>query len=67
MLKEGETYTARLKAGICDFSGNCTVRDLVWKFTVSKEPEEATGDTTIPMGFNVAHSESAKSQLPDGR
>jgi hypothetical protein len=53
MLKPGETYTARLKAGICDLSRNCTRQDTVWKFTVSKDPGGAAGDTTIPAGFKV--------------
>jgi hypothetical protein len=57
ILKAGETYTARLKAGVCDSSGNCTKQDFVWRFTVSKEAEQASGDTTIPQGFT----------LPEGR
>ncbi len=52
VLKSGESYTARLKAGVCDLSGaNCTRQDMVWKFTVSKEAGKGSGDTTIPMGF----------------
>jgi hypothetical protein len=51
MLTGGETYTARLKAGICDQFNNCTKQDVVWKFTVSKDPNQGAGDTTIPMGF----------------
>jgi hypothetical protein len=52
VLKGGESYTARLKAGVCDLSGaNCTRQDMVWKFTVSKEASKGSGDTTIPMGF----------------
>ncbi len=54
LLKAGEKYTARLKSGVCDWSGNCTSQDVVWSFTVSKEPEKATGDTTIPMGFRAS-------------
>src|SRR6267142_1396050 len=48
VLKAGETYTARLKAGVCDLSGNCTHQDVVWKFTVTKDPEQGRGDTSIP-------------------
>jgi hypothetical protein len=51
LLTGGETYTARLKAGVCDLFGKCTRRDLVWRFTVSKEFGHGAGDTTIPMGF----------------
>lgn len=54
LLKAGEKYTARLKSGVCDFSGNCTGQDMVWSFTISKDPEHATGDTTIPMGFRAS-------------
>jgi hypothetical protein len=52
-LTGGETYTARLKAGVCDLFGNCTRQDLVWRFTVSKESGHGTGDTTIPIGFGL--------------
>ena len=37
LLKPGESYAARLKTGICPFSGACTKQDTVWKFTVCKE------------------------------
>jgi hypothetical protein len=53
ILKGGETYTARLKAGVCDLSGNCTKQDLVWRFTVSKEAGQGDGDTSIPQGFGL--------------
>jgi len=54
VLKSGESYTARLKAGICDLSGgNCTTQDTAWKFTVSKDATKASGDTTIPVGFTL--------------
>jgi Bacterial Ig-like domain len=52
-LKPGETYTARLKAGICDLANNCTRQDTVWKFTVSKDASQAAGDTSIPLGFKL--------------
>ena len=51
LLKAGERYTARLKSGVCDWSGNCTTNDLAWSFNVTKDPAKASGDTTIPMGF----------------
>jgi hypothetical protein len=51
LLEPKETYTARLKAGICDMAANCTSADIVWKFTVAPAPEKASGDTGVPMGF----------------
>ncbi|HEV2987532.1 MAG TPA: Ig-like domain-containing protein [Candidatus Angelobacter sp.] len=51
ILTGGETYTARLKSGICDQFNNCTRGDMVWKFTVSKDPNLGYGDSSIPMGF----------------
>jgi hypothetical protein len=51
LLKGGETYTARLKSGVCDQFNNCTHQDVMWKFTVSKEAGQGYGDSTIPMGF----------------
>jgi hypothetical protein len=53
MLKGGERYTARLKAGVCTFNNACTQRDVIWRFTVSKEVGSGTGDTSIPMGFRL--------------
>ena len=51
LLKRGERYTARLRSGICDFLDNCTSSDVVWSFRVSPEGEQATGDTSVPVGF----------------
>ncbi len=67
ILKPGETYTARLKAGICDLAGNCTRQDTVWKFSVSKEPSQAAGDTSIPVGFRLpeAHPQTPKRNNQD--
>jgi len=53
LLKPGESYTARLRAGVCDLNGDCTKQDIVWKFTVCKEAGQGTGDTSIPAGFVV--------------
>jgi len=53
ILKGSESYTARLKAGICDSYGNCTRQDVVWRFTVSKESGEGSGNTSIPVGFRL--------------
>jgi hypothetical protein len=52
-LKPGETYTARLKGGICDLANNCTKQETVWKFTVSKDASQAAGDSSIPVGFGL--------------
>jgi hypothetical protein len=75
LLKPGESYSARLKAGVCDLLGQCTKQDTVWRFTVSKEPSQAAGDTSIPVGFalpaaapaNASHATAAmheKSRTP---
>jgi hypothetical protein len=53
LLKGGETYTARLAAGICDGAGNCTPSEMVWSFQVAPEPEQGTGDTSVPAGFSA--------------
>jgi hypothetical protein len=53
ILKGGERYTARLKAGICDLSNSCTPKDIVWSFIVTKDAEEGSGDTSIPIGFRL--------------
>jgi hypothetical protein len=47
-----------LKAGTSDLSGNCIHEDTVWKFTVSKDPSQAFGDTSIPTGFKLPESRS---------
>jgi Big-like domain-containing protein len=51
LLKPGERYTARLKSGVCDMAGDCTKADTLWTFTVAKKSEDASGDTSIPVGF----------------
>jgi hypothetical protein len=63
LLKPGESYTARLKAGVCDLSGDCTKQDTLWRFTVCKEASQGQGDTSVPAGFvlpgphvNVSHA-----------
>jgi hypothetical protein len=59
LLKGGEKYTARLKAGIADAGRNRTTQDVVWKFTIAEIPSGGTGDTSIPIGFS---SESTASR-----
>ena len=44
-------YTARVAAGICDASGNCTSQDIVWTFQTARTIDQGTGDTTVPLGF----------------
>jgi hypothetical protein len=50
-LKPGETYTARVAAGICGFAANCATRPVVWTFTVASRRGDGSGDTTIPAGY----------------
>lgn len=61
ILQGGKRYTARLKAGVCDLAGNCTRQDLIWRFTVSKEMAQGSGDTTIPMGFSLPPGTESRS------
>ena len=61
ILKAGESYTARLKAGICDLSGNCTRQDTVWKFSISKDPNREEGNSSVPAGFDVPQMTSRSS------
>ena len=51
-LNGGDTYTARIAAGVCGFSGNCTTHAVAWTFTIAAQPGTGTGDTTIPLGFS---------------
>jgi hypothetical protein len=53
LLKAGERYSGRLKRGICDVNGNCTASDVVWSFRAASEASQATGDTSIPVGFQI--------------
>ncbi|HEY6251336.1 MAG TPA: Ig-like domain-containing protein [Candidatus Angelobacter sp.] len=53
LLKAGERYTARLKAGACDLFGNCMKQDVVWSFTISKDASRGSGDTSLPIGFTL--------------
>jgi hypothetical protein len=50
-LTPGETYTARIAAGVCGFERTCTARPIVWTFTVAARRGEGTGNTAIPAGF----------------
>ena len=61
-LKPGETYTARLAAGVCGHAGNCSAEPVAWRFTVAARGENGVGDTTIPTGYpaSQARGEVAK-------
>jgi hypothetical protein len=50
-LSAGETYTARLAAGICDLGGQCLRQETVWSFRVAAERGGGSGDTGVPVGF----------------
>ena len=50
-LIPGETYRARVAAGICDHAGGCTKNELTWRFTIARTPGEGAGDASIPVGF----------------
>jgi hypothetical protein len=54
LLRDGETYTARVTAGVCDGTGRCVSRDVAWKFTVAANGEAGSGDTGLPTGFSGA-------------
>jgi Bacterial Ig-like domain len=61
-LKTGETYEARLRRGVCDIVGNCTLGDLTWRFRVHAETGPTSGDTTIPAGFRMPASNANRSK-----
>jgi hypothetical protein len=63
VLKPGESYTARLKAGICGLAGSCTKTDTVWRFTVSKDAAQGSGDTSIPVGFALPERHASTSHV----
>jgi hypothetical protein len=58
LLNAGQSYTARLQGGICDMAGNCTSSDLAWRFRISPEGGQGTGDTSVPTGFVPVRAES---------
>src|SRR2546427_1988224 len=49
ILKQGETYTARVAAPVCDLADNCTTHELTWRFTITTTPNGGQGDTSIPL------------------
>src|SRR5262249_46022812 len=62
LLKVGETYTARLAAGLCALAGNGTRSDRTWSFQVAADPEQGAGDTTIPSGFSARYQTWASAE-----
>jgi hypothetical protein len=50
-LKGGETYTARVAAGICGVEDNCTPREIEWSFKTASSPDVGQGDTSVALGF----------------
>lgn len=64
LLKGGESYTAKLDAGICDVAGNCTTSPEVWKFTVAPEADQGAGDTSVPSGFSLPASSAVALARP---
>jgi hypothetical protein len=50
-LKGGETYTARVAAGLCGVENNCTPREVVWTFKIAPSRDEGRGDTSVALGF----------------
>jgi hypothetical protein len=50
-LASRTTYTAQVSAPVCDLNGNCTSNPIVWNFTTARTSADATGDTSVPLGF----------------
>ncbi len=50
-LNARATYTARLIGTICDFNNNCTSQNVAWTFQTARTPAEASGNTSVPLGF----------------
>jgi hypothetical protein len=61
-LRLGATYTAHVKAGVCDVLDACTKEDFAWRFTIAKRENEGRGDTSIPRGFFAASQEPTGDQ-----
>jgi len=55
-LRTGSTYTARLAAGICDFSNNCSNAPVSWSFQTATSLANGRGDTSVPLGFATGQS-----------
>src|SRR5258705_11716008 len=50
-LKPGETYTARVAAGLCGGSRKSTKKGCRWEIPVGSKGENATGETPLPPGL----------------
>jgi hypothetical protein len=66
LLKPGEKYFARLKAGVCDANRNCTSQDTDWSFTVAMDQDKGAGDTSVPVGFSVKFGSAGSPALSSG-
>ncbi len=55
-LRTGSTYTARLAAGVCDFSNNCTTAPISWRFQTATSISGGSGNTSVPIGYATGQS-----------
>ncbi|MBZ5509371.1 MAG: Ig-like domain-containing protein [Acidobacteriia bacterium] len=67
VLKRGQKYFARLKAGICAVEGKCTSRDVAWSFSIASDPHRESGDTSIPLGFRTDFVQGNNISIAAGR
>src|SRR5262249_22257442 len=61
-LTAGETYSARLSAGICSYSGICTKKSIAWSFKISSRRGQSLEDTSVPLGFPAVAAPHADSR-----
>jgi hypothetical protein len=61
-LTAGETYTARVSAGICSYSGICTKKSIAWTFRIASRRGEGLEDTSVPLGFPAVAAPHADSR-----
>lgn len=52
-LERNKTYTASLAGPICDYTGNCIDESITWNFTITATEGGGSGDTRIPLGFEL--------------
>ncbi len=61
-LTAGETYTARVSAGVCSYSGICTNKSMAWSFRIASRRGEGLEDTSLPLGFPAVAAPHADSR-----
>jgi hypothetical protein len=61
-LTAGETYTARVSAGVCSCSGICTKKSMAWSFRIAPKRGEGLEDTSVPLGFPAVAAPHADSR-----